>query len=103
MGLRRGGERIAVAALHADHPGAEGFEGLLRDLVERRALRGLVEQHGAAERQRFGGQGLRADGRERTARLAVAHPVAAESERLQVLLHGGAAETVVYHVGAAAI
>jgi hypothetical protein len=56
MRLRRRGERIAMPPLHPYHPGAERPEGLLRDLVQRRSPRRVVEQHGAASsRSRPGG------------------------------------------------
>ena len=62
----------------------------------------VVEQHGAAQRHRLLAQRLGRDRGQGSARLPVAHPVAAERERVEVLTHGGVARAVVDHVRAAA-
>ena len=102
MRLRGGGERVAMADVDTEHAVAKRGEDPARDLGERGALGGVVEEHGAAQRRRLGGEPLGGDRLQRAGGLAVAHPVAAERQRLQILVGGGAAEAVEDHVGAAA-
>src|SRR5262249_55230466 len=59
MGVGGRCQWIAVPNLHPDQARAKGREGLLRDLVERGPFRGVVEQHGAAQRERLCRQALR--------------------------------------------